>query len=283
MTSGPSCGTIVVAVNWKRWIIGKWDWKRPLRSLVLIYGVVAVVACSFTNKFIFHPPHPQYEADHDNVLLLDKGESRVACLYFPPADGQPVLLWAHGNAEDIGGLEPVLAMIHRRGFGVLAYDYPGYGHSAGSPSESSCYDAASRAFRFLREHEGVEPARILLLGQSIGSGPACWLAEREETGGLILISPVLSAFRTLTRIPILPGDIFNNLKRIRHIDEPLLVIHGTRDEAVPFSHGQRLHHEHPGPKRFLEIPGAGHNDIWLKGGEDIARAIEEFAKLPRAR
>lgn len=257
-------------------MIGSWNWRRPLKSLLFIYITVSVVACTISNKLIFHPPPPSYDADDTNLVILDPGDEQVAAYHFPPAAGEKVLMWGHGNAEDIGLLKPILAEVHEAGFGVLAYDYPGYGHSAGSPGEKSCYRAADRAWDFLVDEQGIDPARIVLLGQSIGSGPACRIAERERAGGLVLISPILSAFRTVTRIPLFPGDKFPNLRRMKHIDEPLLVIHGTRDEAVPFSHGRRLFREHRGPKQFLEIPGAGHNDIWFKGRDEMIRAIRQL-------
>lgn len=265
-------------MDWKRWLVGTWDWKRPFKSLLFIYLSLLLVACSFSNKFIFHPPPPQYSEDSSDLVLLDPGESQVACFFLPPDRGERVLLWSHGNAEDIGALKPLFVELHAHGFGVLAYDYPGFGLSAGSPGERSCFRAMDRAYRFLTERENTDPKRIILVGQSVGSGPACWLAEREEVGGVVLIAPFLSAFRTVTRIPIFPGDKFKNVKRIGKIEEPLLVIHGSDDEAVPFAQGRRLFELHGGPKQFLEIPGAGHNDIWHLGMREMIHAIDEFAQ-----
>ncbi|NIP95875.1 MAG: alpha/beta hydrolase, partial [Akkermansiaceae bacterium] len=99
------------------------------------------MAWSFSNKLIFLPPPAQYAEDSSRLVILDRGEEQVASFYFPPEDARPILLWAHGNAEDIGLLKPLLEEFHTRGFGVLAYDYPGYGLSAGSPGERSCYRA----------------------------------------------------------------------------------------------------------------------------------------------
>jgi pimeloyl-ACP methyl ester carboxylesterase len=266
--------------DWNKWIFGTWTWKRPLKSLLFIYCSVSFVACSFPAKFIFHPPSPSYGTDARNLVLLDPGPKQLACLYYPPSKNDAVLLWSHGNAEDLGLLEPILIDLHNQGFGVLAYDYPGYGQSAGTPGEKSCYRSELRAYRFLTEEQGIDPARIIALGQSVGSGPACWLAEHEEIGGLILIAPFLSAFRTVMAVPLLPGDIFKNLKRMPRIEEPLLVIHGAQDEIIPFAHGQRLFELHQGTKQFLEIPRAGHNDIWFHGSADMIRAIRTFAPQP---
>lgn len=258
-----------------RWI-AKVGWSRPFKCYYIVHLSLIVVAWAFSNKLIFVPPAPQYDENSSDLVLLDRGEEQVACFYYPPANDEKVLLWAHGNAEDIGNLKPLLAEFHRRGIGVLGYDYPGYGHSAGAPSEGGCYRAAKRAYDFLTREQSVEPQRIIVLGQSVGTGSACWLAEREEVGGLVLISPFLSAFRSLTHIPLIPGDKFKNLQRIKRIKAPLLVIHGTIDEVIPYRQGVRIHREHAGPKEFLEIPGAGHNDIWLRGREEMISAIMEL-------
>jgi len=263
-------------VDWKRWVVGKWDWMRPFKSLLLIYLSIALVACTISNKFIFHPPSAHYAADARNLVMLGPQGERVACFYFPPEEGDRILLWSHGNAEDIGNLKPLFAELHAHGFGLLAYDYPGYGLSDGSPGERSCYRAADRAYRYLVDETSADPGRIVLVGQSVGSGPACWLAEREAVAGVVLIAPFLSAFRSVTHIPLFPGDKFKNITRIGNIEEPLLVIHGSRDEAIPFAQGQRLFDMHRGPKSFLEISGAGHNDIWHLGRREMIRAIDEL-------
>ena len=147
--------------------------------------------------------------------------------------------------------------------------------------DDTTFAAIERACLFLTREKSIPPGRILVLGQSVGSGPACWLAERYQTGGLILISPILSAFRSVTRIPLLPRDKFPNLRRISSIRTPLLVIHGQRDRVVPPHHGRRLHHLHPGPKHHLQIPHAGHNDLWHLALDQILHAIENFPPSPR--
>ncbi|MDE0594475.1 MAG: alpha/beta fold hydrolase [Roseibacillus sp.] len=265
-----------------RWMIGKWGWNRIPRLLGLIYLSLTIMTCSLSNKIIFLPPPPQYAEYGADLEILDPGEQQVACFYLPPKENQFVLLWAHGNAEDIGSLKPLFEAFQMQGLGVLGYDYPGYGHSAGSPGERSCYRNAERAYQFLVEEQKIDPARLILLGQSVGTGPTCWLAERHQVHGVVLIAPFLSVYRTLTHFPIIPGDKFKNLKRIRKIEAPLLVIHGTSDRAIPFRQGQRIYHEHRGPKTFLEIKGAGHNNIWNKGWTEMFEAIKTLAKIPRS-
>ncbi len=172
-------------------MVGSWSWKRPFLSLVCIYLSLLIVACGFSDRFIFQPPAPSYRADDPNLVLLGEEDGHVAAFYFPPPEDGAVLLWSHGNAEDIGGPRLLHQELAARGLGLLAYDYPGYGLSDGRPSEENCYRAAELAWRFLTNREGLPPERILVLGQSVGSGPACYLAEKYRPGGLVLISPLL--------------------------------------------------------------------------------------------
>ncbi|MEM9236584.1 MAG: alpha/beta hydrolase, partial [Verrucomicrobiota bacterium] len=147
----------------------------------------------------------------------------------------------------------------------------------GRPSESSCERAIDAAWKYLTENQGVRPADILIVGRSVGSGPSVWLADRVEPAGLVLISPFTSTFAV--RAPahlVLPGDRFPNLKRIRGIDHPLLVIHGQDDFLIPPSHGRDLVNASPAAlKRFVGVPNAGHNDL---GGSDIVAATRKFVR-----
>lgn len=148
---------------------------------------------------------------------------------------------------------------------VMAYEYSGYGKATGTPSEANCYADIDAAFKYLVETKTVVPKRIVLYGRSVGSGPTCYLAERlskdgTPVGGLILQSPILSIYRVVLPIRFtLYGDMFPNIDRVPNIDSPIFVIHGTRDEIVPFEHGQEL---------FLATPVACRaRPFWVEGGE----------------
>ena len=265
-------------MNWKHLLIGKWSWKRPFISLGIIYLLLALIAVSCADRILFVPPASSYKASLDGLELLETPEKEsVAFLYLPPAPGQKTLLFSHGNAEDMGHYLPWFRQLRARGLGIAAYDYPGYGQSTGTPSEASCERAISAVWEKLVE-KGVRPEEIVLLGRSVGSGPSVWLASREKPAGMILLSPFKSAFTTVTSIPILPGDRFPNLKRIRNIDLPLLVIHGTEDKVIRASHGRALVEASPSKqKTYHPIEGAGHNDVFQLAGDEVIRLIVDFA------
>lgn len=263
--------------QWKKYLIGEWNWKRPFKSLIFIYLSLLLVAMGCSNQLIYHPPQASYTAEGPSIHTISGPDGQnIGISHLPASPGHPTLLWSHGNAEDIGALYDRFRLFQSRGYGVLAYDYPGYGISQGTPSEQGCYDACEAAWKHLTGPLGVSPDKILIYGQSVGSGPACWLANRHSSAGLILVTPLTSAFRTVTRIPIFPGDQYPNIKRIPEIRTPLLVIHGDRDQVVKQWHGKKIHQLHPGPKRFVDVPGAGHNDLYYLAGKEILDATDRF-------
>jgi len=266
-------------MNWKRILIGKWSWWRPLQSLVFIYLMLVCIAVFFADGMIFMPPPASYQADAKNLLELKTSENEsISAIHLKASPGQPTLLYSHGNAEDLGDSSELYAAWHAMGLGVAAYDYPGYGHSTGKPTEASCQRAVLTVWNHLVA-SGVPAASIVIVGRSVGSGPSTWLASREKAAGLVLIAPFTSAFAVRFPVPILPRDRFPNLKLIRGIDVPLLIIHGADDFIIPASHGEKLHVASPASDKTVQlIPGAGHNDLFVIAGDEIVDSIAAFSQ-----
>lgn len=257
-------------------------WFRLLRGLLIIYAGLCVFSCTMADKLIFMPQRPSYTKAAPALVGFPttKGEA-IAAFYHPAEAGKPTILYSHGNAEDAGGSFHLYQEWRSIGWGVLAYDYPGYGHSPGSPTESSCERAIEASWEFLTVENSIPASDIIVVGRSVGSGPSVWLVDRHRPAGLVLISPFTSTFAVRSPAQyILPGNRFPNLKRIRHNDTPLLVIHGEIDGIIPGSHGRALHEASPAKmKRFVGIPNAGHNDL---GWMDIMPPLREFVSEVRS-
>ena len=114
------------------------------------------------------------------------------------------------------------------------------------------------------------------MGHSLGAALAVYLADEKPTAGLILMSPFLSAFRVITKYPVLFWDKYNNLARIKNIHVPVLIIHGNKDQVISFWHGKTLYKNANDPKKFVEIKGAGHNNLVWVGGKKFWQAISGF-------
>jgi fermentation-respiration switch protein FrsA (DUF1100 family) len=165
---------------------------------------------------------------------------------------------------------------------VLLFDYRGYGRSEGSPDEEGTYRDARAAHRWLVEEKRVPRGRLVLFGESLGSAVALDLALSRPCRALVLESPFASV-RAMARAvyPFLPLSAlvrtrYENEAKAPRLRVPLLVLHGERDEIVPFAQGRRVFAAAPEPKRFYAIPGAGHNDTYLVGGDAYWDAVRDF-------
>jgi hypothetical protein len=234
---------------------------RLVVDLVVGYAAISCSVFAAINKFMFHPPRPSYGTYVQNLIEMGPADAPVAGVWMPVEGATRAVLFSHGNGEDLRDIHSRLARFNRLGLSALAYDYPGYGRTPGSPGEKSVYAAAETAFRHLVEECGFAETNIVIAGFSIGSGPSCYLAERHDVGGLLLYAPFKSAIRVVTRVRVMPFDPFPNLKRIPRTRCPVLVLHGTDDKLINISHGRALANAAGDRARFISVQGAIHNTI----------------------
>jgi len=195
-------------------------------------------------------------------LKTEDGETLLAWSV-PPAPGRPLILYFHGNA---GGLdlraERFRAMV-KAGMGLIAIEYRGYASSTGSPSERGLKLDGEAAYAAAIA-SGVEPERIVALGESLGSGVAVALAARHKVGALVLDSPyssivdVAAAAYWFVPVRALIRDPFRNDLLIGSVNAPTLMVHGTKDRVVPLRFGEKLFALANPPKEFWRVEGAVH-------------------------
>ena len=192
------------------------------------------------------------------------------------------MLLCHGNAGNVGDRVPHVELLSAAGFDVLAFDYRGYGRSSGRPGEAGTYRDARAARDALLRRDGVDPARVLYLGESLGGAVALELSIDHPPAGLVLQS-AFTTVRDMARLhyPFVPRalvpDAYPSLRLIRRLRAPLLVLHGGRDRIVPLMHGEELFHAAPEPKRIEVLTGAAHNDLIARAGREWADAIRSWA------
>jgi uncharacterized protein len=181
----------------------------------------------------------------------------------------PVVVHFHGNGEQAGNLGGLAEAYAAGGVSFAAVEYPGYAGAPGSPGEASLVDAGRKALQHLTGPMGVARDRLVLSGQSVGTGVAMALAEEGWGTRLVLLSPYTSlpdvAARAFPWLPVrlLLRDRFDSLARAPRVRVPVLVVHGTHDEVIPFELGARLSGAFPpGGCRLLQVEGAHHNDLW---------------------
>lgn len=236
--------------------------KAAVIAVGLAWLGLALFALLMANRMIFPAPPSSY-SDSSSIRrfsINERGDS-IALLYLQNVTARYLVFYHHGNGEDLGGIIDRLRTLRDLGFAVLAWDYPGYGTSDGRPSETAILRIAEQIWQDIPASYGFPPERILLYGRSLGGGPATWLAGRQPAAGLILEGTFTSTFRVMTRVRLLPWDVFDNLGRIGRVQCPVLLLHGTDDRVVPFHHSQQLLAAAQSPKSFTWFDGGGHNDL----------------------
>lgn len=270
-----------------------------LRVIVLL--VVILLACGFLvrqtkllDKQLIFFPSREIAATPESVGLYYEDVTFAASDgvnlhgWFVPGRQETTLVWFHGNAGNIGDRVENLALMHHRlGISVFIFDYRGYGRSEGSPSEKGMYLDAEAALEYLGERPGEgEDNGLVYFGRSLGAAVAVEMATRHQPKALILESPFTSVGAMARRThPLLSSFLpvgavvqskFDSLSKIGSVQSPVMVMHGDRDEIVPFEMGRQLFDAANEPKRFYTIENAGHNDTYLAGGDAYFDALGSF-------
>jgi len=189
----------------------------------------------------------------EEIAGLEKIWADITCgkietWFFPPvlnhtAEPAPAVIFAHGNAELIDFWPEELKKLTHLGIGVMLVEYPGYGRSEGTPSQKNIAEAFIAAYDILAARRDVDPARIILLGRSIGGGAVCELAAKRPSAALVLMSTFISV-RSFAPKYLIPSflilDPFDNQAVVASYKKPVLVIHGKCDDLIPYAHGVAL-------------------------------------------
>ena len=235
--------------------------KRDLLVLIVGLAIMQILAALLINRFMFHPVKGGYDNTLDGYVNICTNEESVAARILGPKNGIKAILYCHGNAEDLTAIDGRFDGLIESGYTIATFDYPGYGLSEGKPDETGCYRNAHMLYNWLINDRGFPPTNIVVVGYSIGTGVAVELATSEVVGGLWLEAAYLSAPRVVTRIRFLAIDPFPNCDRIRNVKCPIVMLHGTADSIIPYSHGRKLYDLAPKPKWFIPVDDAGHTDF----------------------
>ena len=252
---------------------------RILLLGVYTVGGLLVVLLLLENWFLFHPtPYtvdwvaPPPGLDPEDVELTSADGTRLHAWWCAPPDWTPeqgAMLHCDGNAGNLSYWgEDALHWKRERHTAVLLFDYPGYGRSAGRPTEASCYAAGDAAYNWLVGEKKIPAERVLLYGQSLGGAVAIDLASRRPHRALIVVS-TFSSFPDMAQVmfPWLPGrylvrNRLDSLNKIKRCSGPVFIAHGTVDGLIPFSQGERLFAAATTPRKyFYRMEGFDHNDI----------------------
>lgn len=248
-----------------------------LAAVLFAYLGFIVLALMASPRLLFPVPPAGYSADDFPALELPSGQ-QIRISYLPLPSARTLILYHHGNGEDLASLQKRLHGFHEHGYAVFAYDYPGYGHSSGKPSERGVLDAAENVTRHLAEVHGWHPQDVVHYGHSLGGAPAIYMGMVTEARAVVVEGAFTGVTRLITRWRLLPWEPFNNLFRVRKLRVPLLVIHGTEDRTVPWWCGRQLLAQARAQTACLWVEGARHADLWEVAGPRFWKVLADFTE-----
>lgn len=222
---------------------------------------------------------------HEDVTFTGEDGTHLHGWYVPHDSPKAVILFCHGNGENVALMANTLKILHEKGVSVLAWDYRGYGKSQGQPDEANTVADARLAQLWLADRAGVRPDDIVVAGRSLGGGVAVGLASQYPVRALVLDRTFSQLVETARyHYPWLPvswimKNRFASIDAIKNYKGPLLQAHGTADVVVPYEMGKRLFDAAPTKnKRFITVEGGGHND--QQTPEFYQAALEFIEALP---
>jgi pimeloyl-ACP methyl ester carboxylesterase len=285
-------------------------WRRILllpfvfaASVGLGYGIVGLGlwSCqSCVSSFIFEPNQTLYAGPADFSFKVvdvkipissgDAAQSLHGWWIASTRRDARAVLYLHGNDGNVSTSIGEIGPLRELGYSVLMIDYRGYGRSEGSvPSEETVYQDAEAAWNYLIHHRGIRAARLHIYGHSLGGAIAIELALRHpEAAGLI----VESSFTSIAEMAKLNGAYallpmqlssqrFDSINKVGGLRLPVLYIHGTADEIVPYAMGEQLYKASGGSKHFVPIGGGLHGNNAAVGGRAFRNAIRDFIEVPK--
>ena len=291
------------ATSGRRWL--RWLGRAAILYVLVPYLAVTLIFLVFQRKLVYQPTVAddlgaaavglETESVQDVQIRTPDGETlRGWWLRSEAASNQPspLVLYFPGNASNRYGRLQDLREVASYGFDVLIFDYRGYGDSSGSPTERTLSSDARLIWEYAREQLKYDESRIVIFGESLGGAVALslWATDNDPSpkpAALILTSTFVSLPRTVAwHYPWLPFrylllDRWPSIDRIGEVSAPVTVFHGTADEIVPLEHGRELADALSGA-RFVELPGAGHNDIPIRQlRSELHRLRHEITTQPQ--
>jgi uncharacterized protein len=249
--------------------------------LGVVYGAIVLGAWLMQRKLVYRPDPTR--VDPAGVGLTDVAEVTIARpdgaqlvgWYRAAPMKRPTLLYFHGNAGNLAARAERMEAYVRSGLGMLMVSYRGYSGSSGAPSEPVNVADAVASFDWLIA-QGVDPAKVVIYGESLGSGVAVQVALARKPAGIVLDAPYTSVAALGQRhYPLLPvvwlaTDRYDTIGRIGRLENvPVLIIHGERDAVTPVDMGRAVHAAANAPKSIATFPDAGHADHHAHGAFEV--------------
>ncbi len=239
--------------------------------LIRIYIIICLAIFIFQSKLIFFPQKlnensPTVKVHKDEEITIELDNVKLHGWLINPGSDK-LLIYYGGNAEEVSLSIDDLDDIEN--CTILALNYRGYGKSEGSPSQKALFSDAIEVFDEITVKLNIPPERVILLGRSLGTGVAVYVAYRRNVSKLILTTPFDSVKNIAKKmLPIFPVGLlirhpFDSVSIVDKIKAPCLMLLAENDELIPMKNSINLANHITSPLEIVTIKNAGHNDIQL--------------------
>ncbi len=257
--------------------------------IFIIIILIAISRESIINRMTFYPDtFSELSADEfpehifEKKIKTEDGETLQAFLFKHSGDGKrPLIIYFHGNAGNLYHRFEYTQKLSEMDQDVFLVSYRGYGKSTGKPSEQGIYTDGEAAVNYALNTLGYTENEIILFGRSLGTTVAVHIAQNRNFKKVILATPLTSgkdmaSAMGLGLVKYIAGSSFNSIDKINNINSSILIIHGDKDELIPYAMGKKLANTFNGVKQFVTIKNGGHNDLQEVDSELYWGSIQNF-------
>ena len=255
-----------------------------LSSIILAYIVIVLFTYLYQRKLLYHPSENNYtgdeiQFDYKEVFIeVDKDIKLKSWFLKKDLKKNKTILYFHGNAGDLTNRVHKLNELNKFNVNILIISWRGFSGNPGKPTEKNLYNDAKKSVEWLN-NTGIENKNIILYGESLGTGVAVEIGQNNKFNSIILESPYTSMYKAAKiYYPYLPvkfllKDKYDSEKKIKNIKIPVLIMHGKKDQIIPFNMGKKLFEIANSPKFFLQID---EDDHMLTFNDKLLSEIKNF-------
>ena len=216
----------------------------------------------------------------DHFFETSDGVKLHGWLFRAASSAAPLMIWYHGNAGNVTNRGEIAANLAARGIHVFVFDWRGFGRSEGTATEAALYRDAIAAYEYAKKT--LQPPSISVYGESLGGPYAAYIAKDQKVASVVIENsfPSLKDLGNVLYAPIPLGwtapRAMSTARWLNEAGVPVLVMHGRRDQVIPFRLGQQLYDELRVPKTMLVSETAGHSEVPSVEGERYYEAVVKF-------
>ena len=255
-----------------------------LTSIFIAYLVVMIFIYFYQRNLLYHPSENNYQNDelkfnYKEVNINVEDDIKLKSWFIKKdLSNFKTLLIFHGNAGDLSNRIYKLNELNKLKINILLISWRGFSGNNGTPTEKNLYKDAEAAIKWLNQ-KGISNNQIILYGESLGTGVAVEMAKRNSFNSIILESPFTSIedsakiYYPYLPIKLLLKDRYDSINKIKMISSPILLMHGKKDEVVPFSMGKELFDLANNPKHSYFTST---DDHMMEFNPELLKEIDNF-------